>query len=335
MTPTDNDIIASQPDIPDLDLGGLYEEDPRDWPVADLYAAAGLEAAGAFPSAYAVAAMPAVLNQLSPVYHPWCVAEAGSAMKNHQDRLDQGKFFDFDEGRFFAEIGGTDQGAYIGTALARLKGYGYPVVSAGQASLHKIAAYYAVPLTVEDLKAAILAFGPLWCIGSWFHSYNRPGSSGILPAPDYRVSGHSTVLYGWDDAKGMRFRNSFGPNWGASGDFYAPFSKLFKSQGGYLGAAYKTVDAIEYPEKVMACGAKVRPDAHFGTSLGTIAIGARIRVSGSVAGSTWSKTSACNPTVPNSGSKWYRVPVINGRAVSALFPGHSVVYIYAGAVKGG
>ena len=333
MTPTDPDVVTL-PEIPD-ELGGLYEPDPRDWPIDDLYAAAGLEAAGAYPAAYAVGNMPAVLNQISPVYHPWCVAEAGSAVKGHQDRLDQGQFFNFDEGKFFAEIGGTSNGAYIGTALSRLKNFGYPLVSVGQEAQHKIAAYYSVPLTVEDLKAAIMAFGPLWCIGSWYHNWNRPGAGGVVPAPDYRVSGHSTVFYGWDDAKGFRVRNSFGAGWGAAGDFFLPYKWLTKAAGGYLAAAYKTVDAIEWAAKTMACGARIRPDAHFGASLGTIAAGATIRISGSVAGSTWSKTSACNPTVPNSGTKWYRVTVINGKAVSLMFPGHSVVYIYAGAVKGG
>jgi len=317
-------------------LGGQY--DPAlhvaDWPISDLFAAAGLPPAAAFPASFRVGTMPSVLNQGTT---PQCVAFSGSAIKGHEDRLDQGEFFNFDEAKFFGEIGGGPNGAYISNALARVKNYGYPVVSVGQEGQHKAAAYYSVPLTVADLKAAITAFGPLWCIGEWKNSWFRPGANGVLPAPSTVAGGHATVMYGWDDALGgFRFRNSWGAGWGASGDFILPYKYLTAAaNGGYLWGAWKLTDAIEYSPRTLACGAQIRPDAHFGASLGTIAVGAHIGVSGKVAGSTWSKTSSCNPSVPNSGTSWYVVRTIGGVAVSVRFPGHAAVYVYAGAIQGG
>lgn len=316
----------------EFSTGGLYQDDPRDYPIAALYDERGLAAATVFPTSWKATGMPPVLNQGST---PQCVAFSGANVKNHQDRLDQGQFFNFDEARFFSEIGGTANGAYISTALSRLKAYGYPVASSGDEQHHKITAYYAVPKTANDLKSALMNFGPLWCIGQWWHSWFHPLAGGVLPAPDYKVSGHATVLYGWNSV-GMIFRNSWGSSFGASGDFVVPWSRLFDGTvPGYLWAAYKTVDVIEYSAKAMACGAQIRPDAHFGASLGTIAAGTKIGVSGAVPGSTWTKTSACNPGVANSGTKWYVVRTIGGVAVGVRFPGRPAVYVYAGAVKGG
>ncbi|HET7030356.1 MAG TPA: C1 family peptidase [Candidatus Limnocylindrales bacterium] len=337
MTPNEDDVVLASAG-PAFGTGGLYQEDPRDWPIDQLYAAQGLAAAVAFPSSWKAGTMPPVLNQGTT---PECVAFSGSAMKARQDRIDEGQFFNFDEARFFKEIGGGPGGAYISSALSRLKAYGYPVVGVAAES-HKIAAYYAVPKTIDDLKSALMTFGPLWCIGQWWKEWFHPGAGGVLPKPVTKSSGHATLLYGWN-ATGLIFRNSWGATWGAAGDFVLPWAYVFDNSGsghpGYLWAAYKTTDVVEWPAKTMACGANVRATAGsggtFGAKLGTIAAGAGIRVSGSVTGATWSKASTCNPAVANRGTKWYRVRVIGGRAVGLIYPGHTSVYIYAGAVKGG
>jgi hypothetical protein len=199
-------------------LGALPDApDERDYPLSALYAAEGLVASVVLPASYASPAMPPVLDQGSS---PMCVAFSSSAMKAWQDRRDQERFFDFDEPRFFSEIGGTAQGAYVRSALERMRTAGYPVVGVGDRAHHRIAAYYAVPRVVATIKAAILDLGPIVVSTTWYRSWFHPGK-GVLPAADVAVGGHAIVAYGWD-ARGLRLRNSWGSGWGISGDCWMP-----------------------------------------------------------------------------------------------------------------
>jgi hypothetical protein len=209
--------------------------DPRDYQVDALYAASGIEAPLALPASYVVP------QPWSPVLDqgnsPMCVAFSQSMLKAYEDLRDQGPF-DFDEPTFFRRIGGGPNGAVIRNALAVLLADGYPVVGVDRAGAHKIAAYYAVPVTRADLCAAILAFGPVELGTPWFNSWFRP-VAGVLPAPDTVVGGHAIVAIGWD-ARGLRLRNSWGTDWGLSGDAYLPWSQL-----DHLREAWKAVDVIE------------------------------------------------------------------------------------------
>ncbi len=47
---------------------------------------------------------------------------------------------------------------------------GYPVVGSGDASHHRIAAYYAVPRDVATIKAAIHDFGPIVLSTPWYRA---------------------------------------------------------------------------------------------------------------------------------------------------------------------
>jgi hypothetical protein len=220
-------------------LGALPDpHDPRDYPVEALYAAEGLTPtpAAALPASYAAPGMPPVLNQGAT---PQCVAFSTSSMKAWQDRRDTGQFWDFDEPKFFAAIGGGPYGAYVGSAMQQLLTTGYPVVSIGQASRHRIAAYYVVPRTAEAIKAAILDLGPVVLSTPWHQSWFSP-VAGVLPPPGPVISNHAIVAYGWDD-RGIRLRNSWGAAWSIGGDCWMPEAYLPD-----VDAVWKTADVIDH-----------------------------------------------------------------------------------------
>lgn len=310
----------------DRGTGALFVEDPRDYPIADLFASAGLPEPAPLPPSYRVAGMGPVLDQGSS---PKCVAYSGSALKAQQDRVDQGVSFNFDESKFFSQIGGTAAGAFIGSALERLVDHGYPVVGAGDAGSHRIAAYYRAGSGAGDLKAAIHAFGPIWVIGQWFSEWHHPGAGGVLPSPVHATNGHAVVLYGWD-ARGFIGRNSWGSDYGAGGDFVLRYAHL----GAYLWAAYKTVDRLTFYTKTVGCRASFRsaPGAS-GKLVGKPRAGAKLRVRPLVPGIDWKAT--CASASIGSGRRWYPVATIDGRAVSAIYPGHELVYFKRGATREG
>ena len=306
--------------------------DPRDFPIDQQYAALGVDplvAASALPARYEVGSLPPVANQGTT---PECVSYSCAYEKQRQDRLDEGAFFRPNYGRFFTDIGGGPSGAVMRTGLQQMLGYGYPDLLAHE---HKIRAYYSVPVTVADIKTAIATYGGVLVIGPWARDWcpwlgGGPNVYGVLPSYNTEYGGHAWWAIGWDDAKGLEGYQSWGSGFGLSGRFFVRYSDVPR-----MWEAWKTTDVVEYQAKAMACGAQIRPDVHFGASLGTIAAGAGIRVAGKVAGSAWTRVGCTNGTVPAKGTAWYDVRVIGGQAVGIRFPGHSRVFIYAGGVKGG
>jgi len=121
-------------DLSGYGLGALPDApDERDYPLSALYASEGLVASVVLPASYASPAMPPVLDQGSS---PMCVAYSSSAMKAWQDRRDQERFFDFDEPKFFGQIGGTSAGAYVRDAMERMRTAGWG--SATPASIARV-----------------------------------------------------------------------------------------------------------------------------------------------------------------------------------------------------
>jgi len=225
---------------PAFGLGAIFE------PVAgqsldEWYAQVGQEPSANLPTTYKRGSMPAVLDQGST---PQCVAYAASTIKGWQDYDESLRFWNFDEGRFFVQIDGDENGAYIRDAFVRLRNYGYPVVTVNEAAKHKVASWYYVDKSVAKLKAAIYDVGPVIIGTDWFNSWFRPNSAGVLPAPDYRVGGHALVIYGWDDAKGFRLRNSWGTDWGLSGDAFLPYAYALDKAWSF----YESVDVAEAPQ---------------------------------------------------------------------------------------
>jgi len=196
----------------------------------DLMAAAALPdqlaSTAAFPSSYYVPNPPPVRDQgLSPQ----CVAYSDGYDQAHMDRPEAGRWLDFDESRFFSQIGGGPNGAYLGDALVQRRDFGYPTVAGGDRGAHRIAAFYRIATAINSIKAAIVASplnGGVLAIGPWYHSWFHPLASGKLPAPDYAVGGHATWWRGWNDNLGFRIRNSWGTDWGLAGDCFLPYAHV-------------------------------------------------------------------------------------------------------------
>ena len=193
-------------DLATYGLGALPDPpDERDYPVSALYAAEGLSR----PSPCRRRTPRRGCRPCSTSTPRRCASPTrSSAMKAWQDRRDQERLFDFDEPRFFREIGGTAAGAYVRDAMNRMRAVGYPVAGSGDAGHHRIAAYYAVPRDLATIKAAIHDLGPVVVSTPWYQSWFRP-AAGVLPGPDAQVGGHAIVAYGWD-LRGLRLRNSLG-----------------------------------------------------------------------------------------------------------------------------
>jgi len=98
------------------------------------------------------------------------------------------------------------------------------MVEDSDAEDHLEASYFTVSTADEMLKA--LDDGNAVHTGfTWYSSYNVSGglrSPWILPwRRGWKVGGHAVALVGYNIPKGLwTFRNSFGPQWGDSGDFY-------------------------------------------------------------------------------------------------------------------
>lgn len=212
--------------------------DPRDYPFERFLAAAAMPAAALeFPATYLVPNRPPVRNQGDT---PQCVAYSSGSDQSHLDRSELGRFFDPWESRFFNQIHGGANGAFMRDALQQRLSYGYPEQGVGRRRRHRIGAYYRVPLGLEQVRTAVVAKpanGGVLVIGPWYHSWFHPLSSGKLPAPDYEVGGHAWWLIGWDNSLGLRGRNSWGSSWGRSGDFFLPYSYLAR-----MVEVWRTVD---------------------------------------------------------------------------------------------
>jgi Papain family cysteine protease len=240
--------LCTHPEHEQYGLGWEPSPDYADvWPLDQLYGLRGIvrmsvEALRALTDYIIPGLLPPVSNQGNT---PECVAYSTGGMKGYEDRIDQGQFFSWDYDLFFSQIGGGPGGAYTVNAFKRMLGFGYPVVGADLAALHKIAHYYSVPLTIADVQNAIVAFGPVVFGMTWYESMFSPSSSGILTVDKSSgvAGGHAILVVGFRTINGVLYfelQNSWGTGWGLSGRAYFPASQL-----GIVGEAYKAVDVIE------------------------------------------------------------------------------------------
>lgn len=112
----------------------------------------------------------------------------------------------------------------------------------GQEAKGKIAAYWAVPLTVAAMKQALVQYGPIVTGEAWPESFFYP-VRGVVPTPSSQIAGgHETLRFGWDDdvAGGSWIvRNSWGRYKGSvNGNFYLPY----RYETHLLWEAWKALD---------------------------------------------------------------------------------------------
>lgn len=229
-------LAANQPTTHTLGLLDIAA--PFAQPIEQKYSADGREIPVGLPARFRWGSMPAVLNQGDT---PRCVAFSTSTVKAWQDRLEWGRFYNFDEAKFARQIGTTAVGAYMSRALVQLDDYGYPVVNVGQRSKHRILEYWSVPVNAGDIKRAVAEYGPVLVIGWWYDSWWQTRRDGILRAPTSIAGGHAYVVYGWDNDRGLRIRNSWGTGWGLDGDGFLPYAYVTSA---HIFGVYVTVDEI-------------------------------------------------------------------------------------------
>lgn len=211
--------------------------DVRDYQIIDRLAADGFAAAPG-PIWFAPHWPPVGDQGLNPT----CVSFSHGSMKAWHDYIDQGHFFDFNEPLFHVQIGGSATGAVARYALDRMKDYGYPVVGAGDPELHKIAAYYAVPLDIGTIKQALMAYGPLTLLGPWYPSWTNLGADNTVGIPFGIPNGHCFLVLGWDDSRGLFCQNSWGTAWGDNGRFWMPYPYVT----GIMWESWKAIDQKVY-----------------------------------------------------------------------------------------
>lgn len=83
-------------------------------------------------------------------------------------------------------------------------------------------------LGFQDMRSC-LASGYAFVVGfNVFESFEKIGSNGLMPAPgpnETILGGHEVLFIGYDDAKqAYKVRNSWGPDWADSGNFWMPYS---------------------------------------------------------------------------------------------------------------
>lgn len=232
--------VGSQlgPDTSGMGLG-LLDQSIAARPLIEKYRADELEPPVGLAWQYRRGNMPPVLNQGDT---PRCVAFSSSTVKAWQDYREHGRFYNFDEATFARRIGTTASGAYMANAVAEMQIDGYPVMYTGNASRHRIRSYWHVTKSASAIKQAVATYGPILVLSPWYASWFHPRSNGVLPRPDRVFGGHAFVVYGWDNDRGLRIRNSWGAKWGLRGDAFMPYQYVDLIYGAYV-----TIDAPAVP----------------------------------------------------------------------------------------
>ena len=103
------------------------------------------------------------------------------------------------------------------------------------AEAYKSGAYHRLQ-TVGDMRSC-LASGYAFLVGfTVYASFESTWSTpGYMPVPnfdrEYQLGGHEVLFIGYDDDKSaFLVRNSWGPSWGLSGNFYFPYSAAADSR---------------------------------------------------------------------------------------------------------
>lgn len=96
-----------------------------------------------------------------------------------------------------------------------------------QENTYKFGRYFSVPKTVEDIKTALLTYGPLSTVFDVYQDFFSYRTGVYSYTSGSYVGGHAVIIIGYDDP-GQYFiaKNSWGSGWGEGGYFRIAYSEL-------------------------------------------------------------------------------------------------------------
>lgn len=195
-----------------------------------------------------------------------CVAFAAAAMKEWQERKEhnaevkegkrdhrKGKEYDYSEAWIYWNCkkidGYNGEGTYLRTAMQVLNRIGVPTEKAWTYSDDKlnigkpkswasliskwalIGNYYRVN-SVADAKITLAKDGPFMMGIPCFYDFFFAGKNGIVKDPangERNYGGHALCVVGYDDERKLiKFKNSWGTNWGKNGYGYISYNYFDK-----------------------------------------------------------------------------------------------------------
>lgn len=110
---------------------------------------------------------------------------------------------------------------------------------------YKIGGYWRITRESNDaIKQIIMQYGAVSAACTWYTEWcDAMTGQGIFRPPIHGEGGHNWVIDGWDNNKGWRVCNSWGPIWGVLGVAYMPF-EMFRSVVLPEGDVWKMTDTV-------------------------------------------------------------------------------------------
>lgn len=197
-----------------------------------------------------------------------CVSFATAAVKEYQERKQRkGKVtYDFSEEFIYRQIMVAGGGAYPRDAFKCLANSGIPrdrympyvpeasddeklpfepTKAAIRNGLHYKAGGYARLTSLEEMKQSLAINGPFLIGVDWLDGWFNPngeihdGYPILQPGEGSDVGGHAVAVVGYDDVRQvMKFKNSWGPDWGKGGYAYFHYNTIREN----LWDAWATLD---------------------------------------------------------------------------------------------
>ena len=213
--------------------------------------------ASEFPETYSCENLPPVKNQRSVSS---CVAHATAAILEMFNKTETGKFIplstNFIYGMQGVAFGRLESGMYLRDACKIVKEYGNATeASIGgnieqpkctewlkeklndnvyeEAQNYKVASY-AKCKTINDIKHALINYGPVLGSIKWYNKYTLKDKI-ITFDKNVDYGYHAIMICGWNK-NGWICQNSWGRNWNGDGKFIYPHTEKF-------GEAWSFVDA--------------------------------------------------------------------------------------------
>lgn len=227
--------------------------DERDWKIGDHLTAG------------AVSLPPFVdySSKLTPIRNqgqePCCVAFASCAMKEYQEDVVKDEDFIFSPRWIYEQIKQPQGGAYIRDAMKLLQSTGVPpedcnpyipqvptkkCSQATTLALPNRIKGYARLSTIDEMKKSLSENGPFVIALNVTDGWDNPARGAVLGSGKVQ-GGHAILVVGYDDlSKYLKFKNSWGEEWGDQGYGYISYSDVEKT----LMDAWSAVDLPDLEE---------------------------------------------------------------------------------------